>query len=52
MACYARCHSTVCAIQGCDGMPRLTSFDRVCCPRAMMACHARRRLTVCTAQRQ
>ena len=23
-------------------MPRLTSFDRVCCPRAFMSCHARR----------
>ena len=26
-----------------DGMPRLTYFDCVCCQRAIMACHARRR---------
>ena len=31
-------------------MPRLTSFDRVCCPKAMLACHARRRSIVCAAQ--
>ena len=32
--------------KGGDGMPRPTSSDRVCCPRAMMTCHARRRSTV------
>ena len=31
-------------------MPRRTSFDRVCCPRAVMSCHARRRQTVCAVQ--
>ena len=30
------------------GRPCLTSFDRVWCPREMMVCHARRRLTVCS----
>ena len=29
--------------KGNDGMPRLTSFDRMCCPRAVISCHARRR---------
>ena len=38
--------------KGGDGMPRLTSFDCVCCPKAMISCHARRRLTVCAAQGQ
>ena len=33
-------------------MPRLTSFDRVCCPKAMLACHARRRSTICAALRR
>ena len=33
-------------------MPRPTSFDRVCCPRAMMACHARRGSTMCAVQRR
>ena len=28
------------------GTPCSTSFDSVCCPRAMMACHARRSLIV------
>ena len=37
--------------KGYDGMPRSTSFDRLCCPKAMMACHARRSSTVCAAQR-
>ena len=32
--------------KGDDGMPRPTSFDRVCCPKAMMAFYARRRSTV------
>ena len=38
--------------KGDDGMPRPTSFDRVCCPKAMMACRARRRSTVCATQRR
>ena len=38
--------------KGDDGIPRPTSFDRVCCPKAMMACHARRSLTVCAAQKR
>ena len=29
-------------------MPRPTSFNRVCCPKAMMACHVRRHSTVCS----
>ena len=33
-------------------MPRPTSFDRVCCPKAMIACHARRRPTLCAVQRR
>ena len=36
--------------KGYDGMARLTTVDRLCCPRAMMACDARRRPTVCAAQ--
>ena len=35
-----------------DGMPRPMSSDYVYCPREVMACHARRRLTVCAAQRR
>ena len=31
-------------------MPRPTSSDRVCCPRAVMSCHNRRRPTVCAVQ--
>ena len=31
-------------------IPRPTSFDRVCCPRAIMACHTRRRPTVRAVQ--
>ena len=38
--------------KGDDGMPRPTSLERVCCPKAMMTCHARRRSTVCAAQRR
>ncbi len=38
--------------KGYDGMPCPTPSDRVCCPRAMMAWHTRRRSTVCAAQRQ
>ena len=36
--------------KGNDGMPRPTSFDRACRPRAVMSCHARRRLTVRAVQ--
>ena len=32
--------------KGHDGMPRPTSFNRVCFPKAMMAFHARRRATM------
>ena len=35
-----------------DIMPHPTSFDRVCCPKAVMSCHAQRSLTVCAAQMQ
>ena len=31
-------------------MPRPSSFDRVCCPSAMIACHAQLRPTVCAVQ--
>ena len=41
MSYHARRSSTVCASQRQDGMPRPTSFDRVCCPKALMACHVR-----------
>ena len=34
------------------GMPRQMSFDHVCFPKAIMACHARRRSTVCAVQRR
>ena len=44
--------TTMCVVQGrcCHAM--LDVADRVCCPKAIMACHARRRSTVCTAQRR
>ena len=32
--------------KGNDNMPRPTSFDCVCCPRAMMVCHATRYSTL------
>ena len=38
--------------KGDDGMPCPASFDRVCCQKAMMACHTRRRSTVCAVQRR
>ena len=47
-----RWHATLDFIRPCvmsmghDGMPRPTSFDRVCVPKAMMAFHAWRRSTV------
>ena len=52
-----RWHATPDAVRPCvpkgdDGMPRPTSLERVCCPKAMMTCHARRRSTVCAAQRR
>ena len=31
-------------------MPRSTSFDRVCFPKAIMACDTRRRSAVCAVQ--
>uniref|UniRef100_A0A494G8K2 Uncharacterized protein n=1 Tax=Solanum lycopersicum TaxID=4081 RepID=A0A494G8K2_SOLLC len=37
---------------GDDIMPHPTSFDRVCCPKAVMTCHARCRSTVCAVQRR
>ena len=36
--------------KGDDGLPCLPPSDCVCCPRAMMACHARRFLTLCASQ--
>ena len=46
--------SSDCAVQskGGDVIPRLMLFDRLCCPKAMMACHTRRHSTVCAAQRR
>ena len=38
--------------KGNDGMPRPTLFHRVCCPKVMMSCHARRHSIVCAAQRR
>ena len=38
--------------KGYDGMPCPTSFDRVCFPKAMMACHTRGRSSVCNVQRR
>ena len=42
--------STVCAAKEQYVMPRQTSFDRACSPRAVMSCDARRRSTVCAVQ--
>ena len=36
--------------KGDDRMPRPMSFFRVCCPKALMACHALRRSTVFPVQ--
>ena len=52
MSCHARRFRSCLFSKGDDGMPCPTSFNRVCCPKAMMACHARRRPTVCAVQRQ
>ena len=38
--------------KGGDGMSRLTLFDRVYCPKAVMLFHAQRRSTVCAVQRR
>ena len=37
-------------LKGDDGMPCVTSFDRVCCLKAEMLCEAQCSLTVCAAQ--
>ena len=43
------CHAMPDVVQACvpskggDAMPSLTSFHRVCYPRGVMSCHARRR---------
>ena len=53
-----RRHATLDFVRPCvvstghDGMPHPTSFDRVCCPKVMMACHDRCRSSVCAAQRR
>ena len=36
--------------KGDDGIPCSMSSDRVCCPRAIMACHARCRLNIYATQ--
>ena len=42
-----------CLLPKCDdSRSRPTSSYRVCCPRAMMECHARRHLIVCSIQRR
>ena len=52
------CHATpdvvrLCVLpKGSEVMPRPTSSYRMCCRRAVMACHTRRRSTVCDAQRR
>ena len=38
--------------KGGDGMPHPMSSDFLCCPKAMIACHTRRRLTVCAVPRR
>ena len=38
--------------KGDDDMPCRTSFDRLCYPKSMMACHARRHSSVCASQRR
>ena len=52
MTCHADVVRPSVLPKGDDGMPRPMSFDRVCCPKVMMACDARRRSTMCAAQRQ
>ena len=53
-----RWHATPDVIQPCvlskgsDCMPHPMSSDCLCCPKAMIACHARRRLTVCAVPRR
>ncbi|TMW84816.1 hypothetical protein EJD97_024314 [Solanum chilense] len=44
--CWHATHDVVrlCLLtKGHAGMPHLTLFDRLCCPRLMMACHAQHR---------
>ena len=50
MSCLANVVRPCVQSKGGDVMPYLTSFDRVCCPRAVITCHARRRQTVCAVQ--
>ncbi len=59
--CAIQClwwHATLNIIQlsvlskGYDGMPGLASSNRVCCPRAAQACHARLCSIVCVVQRR
>ena len=38
--------------KGDDIMPHPTSFDQVCCLKAVISCHVQHRLTVCVSQRQ
>ena len=38
--------------KGYDGMPHPMPSDCLCCPKVMIACHARRRSTVCAFQRR
>ena len=51
------CHATPDIVQPCvlskggDVMPRPTSFDHVCCPKAMMSCHAHSRSTPFSVKR-
>ena len=51
-----RCHATPDVVlpsghsKGGDVMPRPTSYERACSQRAVMSCHARRRLTICASQ--
>ena len=52
--CWHAMHDVVrlCVLsKGGDVMPRPTSFDCVCGLKAIMECHARRRSTICAAQR-
>ena len=52
------CHATPDVVRLCvlsksnDVMQRPMESDHVCCPMAVMACHARRRSTVCAVLEQ
>lgn len=48
MGCHAWRSLIVCVVQGDDDMPRSTSFDRVCSPRTMVACHVKHCSTLCS----